>query len=238
MSVTPQSPHYTGHRQRLRERVLHAAHGLPDYEIVELLLFAGNARQDVKPLAKQLIETFGSVAGVLGAPRAALAAVRGMNEAHIAYFSTVREAALRMLKQPVVSQPVLDHWDALMSYCKVQMAHLTNEQFRVLYLNTKNHLMADECLAHGTVNEVQVYPRQIVKRALELDSHAVILLHNHPSGNPTPSPDDIELTQKIIEACRAVGVVVHDHVVVAKLGNYSFRGEGAIEETIWLQHPS
>lgn len=218
----------TGHRKRLRERLLKAPHALPDYEILECLLFAGDLRRDMKPLAKKLEEAFGSLAGVLTAMPERLGSIPGVTVAHIAYIAAVREAALRILKQSVLHAPVIDQWDALVDYCHARMAALTTEEFRVLYLDTKNRMMADECLGNGTVSEVVVYPRSIIKRALELDSSALIILHNHPSGDATPSVADHELTGRIVQACEAVGIIVHDHVIISKTGYYSFRGQGTL----------
>ena len=206
---------------------MQAPHALPDYEIIEFLLFAANARQDVKPLAKILHHTFGSLAGVLAASPSSLADA-GVTHAQLAYFTAVREAALRMLKSSVLTKPVMDHWEALVGYCSAQMGQLTIEQFRVLYLDTKNRMIADECLGMGTTNEVPVYPRQIVKRALELDSSAVILVHNHPSGDPMPSQADKDMTFQIVRACHAVGIMVHDHLVISKTGHYSFCHHGIL----------
>ena len=220
---TPE-PHYHNHRWRLRSRFLSAgAASLADYEMLELVLFRAIPRRDVKPLAKQLLQLFGDFNGVISAPPARLREVPGAGDAVICELKVVEAAAHRLARARVLNRPALSSWSALMEYCKTTMAHRETEQFRILFLDRKNVLVADEEQARGTVDHVPVYPREVVKRALELNASALILVHNHPSGDPTPSKADIDMTRQIEQAARAVGVVVHDHVVIGKEKDASFR---------------
>jgi len=222
-------PHHSGHRERLRARFLEAGPGsLADYEMLELVLFHAIPRRDVKPLAKKLLATFGDFNGVISAPVPRLGEIGGLGEAAICELKVVEAAAQRLARARVMNRPVLSSWSALMDYCKTAMAHRATEQFRILFLDRKNVLVADEEQARGTVDHVPVYPREVVKRALELNASALILVHNHPSGDPTPSKADIDMTRQIELAARAVGVVVHDHVVVGKECDASFRSMGLI----------
>ena len=218
------APHFHNHRWRLRERFLSAGPGsLADYEMLELVLFRAIPRRDVKPLAKQLLERFGDFNGVISAVPARLRELPGVGQAVICELKVVEAAAHRLARARVLNRPALSSWSALMEYCKTTMAHRETEQFRILFLDRKNILIADEEQAKGTVDHVPVYPREVVKRALELNASAVILVHNHPSGDPTPSQADIDMTRQIELAARAVGVVVHDHVVIGKERDASFR---------------
>jgi DNA repair protein RadC len=222
-------PHYLGHRSRLRERFLSpAGDTLPDYELLELILFSAKPRGDVKPLAKRLLAKFGSFSAVVYADETALRAMDEVGDATVAALKTIRVASQRMLKSEIGDQPVIQSWSALMDYCKLAMGRSKIEEFRVLFLNHRHALIADEVMQRGTINHTPVYPREIVKRALELAASAVILLHNHPSGDATPSKADIDITKKIIEAAATVGVSVHDHVIVTETGNYSFKSFGII----------
>jgi len=224
-----ESPHYLGHRARLRQRFLDAgADALPDYELLELILFSARPRGDVKPLAKRLLKQFGSFSNVLYADDTALRAVDEVGDAVIAALKTVRISAQRMIKSEIGNQPVIQSWSALMDYCKLVMGKEKIEQFRVLFLNHRHTLIADEVMQQGTINHTPVYPREIVKRALEHSAAAIILLHNHPSGDPTPSKADIDITQKIIEAAATINVTVHDHVIITEAGHYSFKSFGLI----------
>ncbi|MDV7142287.1 DNA repair protein RadC [Tropicimonas sp. TH_r6] len=223
-------PHYWGHRERLRQRFLSGGHeAMPEYELLEMLLFNAIGRIDVKPLAKRLLATFGDLNGVIAAPEPRLMEVEGAT--HKVYYQLrLAEAfAHRMARAKVMQRQVLSSWDTLMDYCKTVMAHRDTEQFRVLFLDRKNNLIADEAQAEGTVDHVPVYPREIVKRALELNASALILVHNHPSGDPSPSNEDIVMTDRIFEACRAVGITIHDHVVIGKEEDASFRQLGFLE---------
>jgi DNA repair protein RadC len=218
------TPHFHSHRLRLRERFLAAGPGsLADYEMLEPVPFRAIPRRDVKPLAKQLLDRFGDFNGVISAPPARLRDIIGIGEAVICELKVVEAAAHRLARARVMNRPALSSWPALMEYCKTTMAHREIEQFRILFLDRKNVLVADEEQAPGTVEHVPVYPREVVKRALELNASAIILVHNHPSGDPTPSQADIDMTRQIELAARPVSVVVHDHVVIGKERDASFR---------------
>ncbi len=209
-------PGHTGHRERLRNRFMTGgADALPDYELLELLLFAAIPRKDVKPLAKRLIARFGDFAGVISATPAALAAEK-LSENSIAVLKLVQAGALRLGRQRVLDRPVLSSWTALVDYLRAAMARETNEQFRLLFLDRKNALIAEEVQARGTVDHTPVYIREVVKRALELGATALILVHNHPSGDPTPSRADVEMTREIVRAAAPLGITVHDHVIVGR----------------------
>ncbi len=224
----PNEPdHHHGHRERLRERFMAGgADAMPDYELLELILFRAVQRQDVKPLAKRLIQRFGDFNRVMAAAPARLAEVEGVGDAVVREIKIVEAASHRMARAKVLEQPVLSSWGDLMIYCKTVMAHRETEQFRALYLDRKNLLIADEAQAEGTVDHVPVYPREVVKRGLELNASALILVHNHPSGDPTPSHADIEMTRRIARAADTVGLTLHDHVVIGKGRDVSFRGLG------------
>jgi DNA repair protein RadC len=222
-------PHHAGHRERLRERA--SAGGLaalPDYEVLELLLFRAIPRGDVKPLAKQLIARFGSLGAVLGAEMAALKSVRGVGEAVALDLKLVQAAALRASREEAARRTVISSWSALLAYVKTALAHEPREQVRVLFLDKKNALLADEVMGHGTVDHAPVYPREVVRRALELSASALILVHNHPSGDPTPSQADIDMTRQVVEASRTLRISVHDHLVVGRDGTASFKALGLL----------
>jgi DNA repair protein RadC len=224
-----ESQHYLGHRARLRERFLDiGGENIPDYELLELILFSSRPRGDVKPLAKRLIKEFGSFAKVMFAEESALRAIDEVGDATIAAIKTIRVAAKRMIKSEIGDQPVIQSWSALMDYCTLAMGNNKIEEFRVLFLNHRHALIADEVMQRGTINHTPVYPREIIKRALELSASAIILLHNHPSGDPTPSKADIDITKKIIEAAETVNITVHDHVIITQTGHYSFKSFGLI----------
>jgi DNA repair protein RadC len=220
-------PHYLGHRDRLRDRAVDGGlSALPDYEVLELLLFRAIPRGDVKPLAKQLLARFGSVAGVLGASLEELKTVPGVGDAVALDVKLVHEAALRAGRDAVARRPVISSWSALLAYVKTALAHEAREQFRVLFLDKKNQLIADELMNRGTVDHAPVYPREVVRRALELSASALILVHNHPSGDPTPSQADIDMTRQVVEASRTLRIAVHDHLVVGRNGVASFKSLG------------
>jgi DNA repair protein RadC len=215
------------HRKRLRARFSEGgAAAMPDYELLELVLFRTIPRQDVKPLARRLLDTFGDLNRVVTAPLPRLLALDGVGEAVVQDLKIVEAVAQRMMRARVLHRPVLSSWDALVDYCHTAMAHRETEQFRVLYLDRKNVLIADEEQARGTVDHVPVYPREVVKRALELNASALILVHNHPSGDPTPSQSDIAMTAQIQDAARVLGLVLHDHLIIGKGRELSFRSEG------------
>lgn len=226
-AMTDESPHYLGHRARLRERFLGAGgEALPDYELLELILFSARPRGDVKPLAKELLKRFGTYAKVIYADESSLREVPEVGDAVIAALKTTRVSAQRLIKSEIENQPVIQSWSALMDYCRLAMGNSKIEEFRVLFLNHRHALIADEVMQRGTINHTPVYPREIVKRSLELSASAIILLHNHPSGDPTPSKADIDITNKIIEAAATVNITVHDHVIITQTGHYSFKSYG------------
>jgi DNA repair protein RadC len=222
-------PHYHGHRARLRERLLGAgSNALADYELLELVLFRAIPRRDVKPLAKSLIEIFGSFSEVIAAPRQRLAEVEGLGDAGITELKVVEAAAHRFARGSVKQRHVLSSWSAVLDYCRAAMAFADREQFRILFLDKRNQLIADEVQQTGTVDHTPVYPREVVKRALELSATAVVLVHNHPSGDPTPSRADVEMTKQIIEVAKPLGIAVHDHIIVGKDGHASLKGLGVM----------
>ncbi|WP_308910562.1 RadC family protein [Pseudokordiimonas caeni] len=225
---TPVKDHTAGHRQRLRERFLKAGpDGVADYELLELLLFLAIPRRDVKPMAKGLITRFGSLGRLLAADAGALRAA-GLSDAMAATLLTVKAAALHMAKEQVTARPVLSNWQALLDYLRLDMADDTRERFRVLFLDRKNVLVADEVQGEGTVDQTPVYPREVVRRALELGASALILVHNHPSGDTTPSRADIAMTKEVSDACSKLGIAVHDHLIIGLKGHTSFKSEGLI----------
>jgi DNA repair protein RadC len=222
-------PHYIGHRQRLRQRLLDGGtEALPDYELLEFLLFTAQPRGDMKPLAKALLARFRSVAGVLSAEPESLLAVPGMGAASVAALKAVREAGLRLLRADVANRPVLSSWQQLVAYCQAAAGYAEVEEFHLLFLDRKNALIADERQQRGTVDHTPVYPREVVKRALELGASALIMVHNHPSGDPTPSKADIEMTREVQKAAAVLGVTLHDHVILARGRHASLKSLGLI----------
>ncbi len=213
-----------GHRDRLRQRFKTAGpDALADYELLELLLFRSIPRKDTKPVAKALLERFGSISAVLGAPPHLLRETPGVGTAVADDLKIVSAVAQRMLRTDLIGRNVLDSWSSVVEYCRTAMAEEPREQFRILFLDKKNALMADEVQQSGTVDQTPVYPREVVRRALELSATALILVHNHPSGDPTPSRADIEMTHKVIEACTPLGITVHDHIIVGRSEHASFK---------------
>ncbi len=222
-------PHYLGHRDRLRQRFRDGgSEALPDYELLELILFRALPRRDTKPLAKALIAKFGSFAEVINAPDERLLEIEGIGDAVVIELKLVGAAALRLMKGEVMDRPVLGSWSVLLDYCRAAMGFEAKEQFRILFLDKRNRVIADEVQQEGTVDHTPVYVREIVKRALELSATAIILVHNHPSGDPAPSRADIEMTKQIVESAKPLGVTVHDHIIVGKEGHASFKGLGLI----------
>jgi len=220
-------PHYHGHRARLRQRFLEGGpEALPDYELLELMLFGGRPQGDVKPLAKVLIKRFGSFARVLSADPQELTQVDGIREAGAAAIKAAQAAAIRLIREEAMAQPVIGSWDKLLAYCRASMAYNKTEQLRLLFLDRKNKLIADEVQQRGTVDHTPLYPREVIKRALELGASAIILVHNHPSGDPTPSAADIEMTREVQKAAEAVGLALHDHVVIGRDHHASFKSLG------------
>ena len=222
------TPHYYGHRERLRQRLITAgADNLPDYELVEVILFASNPRADVKPLAKDLLDRFGGIAALLSADPEALASA-GLGVAGIAALKAAREAALRLMRSELRERPVVGSWDKLIEYCTAHIAHGKVEEFHILFLDRKNVLIKHEQQQRGTIDHTPVYPREVVKRALELQASALILVHNHPSGDPTPSQADIAVTRDIVKAAQPLGVTVHDHLIIGRGRHTSLRDLGLI----------
>lgn len=218
-------PHYSGHRERLRERLREGGPGaLAEYELLEMLLFRSIPRADTKPVAKALIDRFGSFAEVLGAPQHLLQEVKGVGPTVAFEIKLVAAAAERMLKGRIRGRQVLSSWTTVIDYCRAAMAFEPREQFRILFLDKKNALIADEVQQTGTVDHTPVYPREVVRRALELSATAIILVHNHPSGDPTPSRADIEMTRLIVESAKPLGIAVHDHIIIGKDGHASMKG--------------
>ncbi len=224
-------PHYWGHRERLRTRFLEGGpDAMPEYELLELVLFNAIPRVDVKPLAKTLLAAFGDLNGVIAASEARLTRIEGVTSRVYLQLRILQAVSHRMARAKVMRREVISSWDALLTYCKTVMAYRDTEQFRILFLDTKNNLIADEEQAKGTVNHVPVYPREVAKRALELGSTAIILVHNHPSGDPTPSRADINMTNAIDAALEAIEVQLFDHLIIGKEEDASFRAMGLIRE--------
>lgn len=222
-------PHYHGHRDRLRARFSETGgEGLADYELLELVLFRSIPRRDVKPLAKALIDRFGSLGGVCSARMEHLTAMNGLSEKSALDLKLFQAVAERMAKQAMSGRTVISSWSALLDYLRTSLQHETTEQLRVLFLDKKNRLLSDEFQAKGTVDHAPVYPREIVKKAIALDATAFILVHNHPSGDPTPSNGDIQMTQKIKEAALPFDIVVHDHIIVGRERTASFKQLGLL----------
>lgn len=221
--------HRLAHRRRLRQRFTDGgADAVPDYELLEMILYRALPRGDTKPLAKALLKKFGDLNHVLAAPSARLKDVKGVGERVVFELKLIEAVGHRMARARVLKKPLLSSWEALLQYCQTAMAHRDVEQFRILFLDRKNVLIADEAQQSGTVDHVPVYPREVVKRALELNASALILVHNHPSGDPTPSMADIEMTNAIRDAADILGITIHDHLVIGKAQEVSFRAEGLL----------
>jgi DNA repair protein RadC len=219
------TPHYHGHRERLRERFRTAGpDALSDYELLEMALFAALPRRDTKPLAKSLLKKFGSFAEVMHAPEALLREVDGIGDASVNQLKLIAAAASRIAKGELRQRTALSSWNDVIDYCRTGMAFADKEQFRLLFLDKRNRLIADEVQQTGTVDHTPVYPREVIKRALELSATAIILVHNHPSGDPTPSQADIQMTKAIIDVAAPLGISVHDHIIVGKNGHASLKG--------------
>ena len=228
-SPKPPKPHHTGHRKRLRDRFLSVgADGLADYEMLELILFPAKPLGDVKPLAKDLLAKFGSFGKVLLASPAEMLKIEGVNEAAVAAIKVTKAAAEKLLREEVAAREVIKSWTQLLDYLRLHIGHNQNEVFHVLFLNGKLELIADEQQQKGTINHTPVYPREVVKRALELGAASLILAHNHPSGDVSPSKADIDVTKQIIEAAKPLGISVHDHVIIGANAHFSFRAKGII----------
>ncbi|MDA1090306.1 MAG: DNA repair protein RadC [Proteobacteria bacterium] len=227
--IVKSDPGTAGHRGRLRARFLKSgADALADYEMLELLLFQALPRRDTKPIAKRLLKHFGSFSEVISAEATALQKIDGVGEAVVVALKTVQAAALRLSREEILNQPVLSNWNKLVAYCRASMGFEKNEHFRILFLNRQNVLIADEVQQTGTVDHTPVYPREVVKRALELGATAVIMVHNHPSGDPTPSKADIDMTKEVQDAGAKLGITLHDHLIVTKAGHSSFKDMGLL----------
>lgn len=223
------TPHFKGHRQRLKDRFRkRGPDSVADYELLELVLYGAIPRRDVKPLAKAMIAHFGSFAETITASENRLSEISGVGENVVTALKLVEAAAQRLARVSVMDKPILSNWQALVDYCHIQMAYEKNEQFRILFLDRKNRLIADEKQQNGTIDHTPVYPREVIKRALELHATAIILVHNHPSGDPTPSRDDVTMTKRIEEAGKQLGVTLHDHLIISKSGQTSFKTMGLI----------
>lgn len=228
-SSSEQESHYKGHRQRLRERFLNSArNSLPDYELLEIILFATNPRSDVKPIAKRLLKEFKNFAQILNASQRDLMKVEGMNISSVSALYASREAAERLLKSEIDKKSVLQSWNSVVNYCRLTMGYLKQEQFRILFLDKQNQLIADELQEEGTIDKVHIYPRKVVKRVLELEASSIVLVHNHPSGSLIPSKADIDITIEIIKAVSVIGVTVHDHMIISHSSHYSFKNHKLI----------
>lgn len=225
---TVRAPHYSGHRGRLRDRFFrHGGDAMPDYELLEILLFAAVPRRDVKPIAKALLEEFGDLWELLNAGRERLEAF-GLSSAAVATLMVTGAVALRAHRAAIMGKPLLNSWQRIVDYCRAAMAREQKEQFRLLFLDRRNHLIAEEVHQHGTIDHTPVYPREVIQRALEVGAGAVVLVHNHPSGDTTPSKADIEMTRTIVAACSTVDITVHDHIIVGRGGVTSFRTLGLL----------
>lgn len=224
-----QTPHYVGHRQRLRMRLLEAGpDALQDYELLEYLLCLAVPRKDMKPLAKALLKRFGGLADVMAADAKSLKEIKGVSDGVLGMLAAVRATGLRQMRAGILEKPVISSWQALLDYCRAAMARQKVEQFRILFLDRKNKLIADEVQQTGTVDHTPVYPREVIKRALELHASALILVHNHPSGDPTPSRADIDMTKEIAEAGSRLGIQLHDHLIIAATDHVSFKSVGLL----------
>ena len=229
MNDPTSKPHWQGHRDRLRGKLIkRGADALEDYELLETLLFAFIPRRDVKPIAKALLQSFGSLSAVMSAPPENLKQVKGIGDTVAAYLCATNEIGNRATRETIQTRSVISGWSALLAYVRTQLQHETREQFRVLFLDRKNQLIVDELMGQGTVDHAPVYPREIARRALELAASALILVHNHPSGDPSPSRADIDMTREIIDALQPFDIVVHDHLIAARSGVTSFKTQGLI----------
>ena len=226
---TAPSPHYHGHRERLKQRLLTSdGESLADYELLEAILFRALPRRDTKPIAKELLQRFGSFAEVINASDGELRKVKWIKDGAIGEFALIKAATRRLLKTAIVERPVLTSWAKVLDHCRAAMAFEPREQFRILFLDKRNRLILDEVQQTGTIDHTPVYVREICRRALEVNATALILAHNHPSGDPTPSRGDIEMTKEIVKVAQGLGISVHDHIIIAKEGHASFKGLGLI----------
>lgn len=222
-------PHYHGHRARMRDKLLKSKkNSLPDYEILEMLLFTVNLRGDTKPLAKELIAKFGNLARVISADPIEISKIKGMGESAFAILRIVQEAATRLIKEDITEKPIIASWKSLLDYCRATQGHLKTEQFRILYLNTKHMLIHEDLQEIGTIDHAQIYPREIMKRALDLGAASLILVHNHPSGDTNPSDADKKLTKEMVQILAACNIELHDHIIISHKSHFSFRSNGLL----------
>lgn len=220
---------HTGHRKRLRDRFLKGGgKAFPDYELLELLLCGVIPRGDVKPLAKKLLVEYGSLSGVLQADMEKLKSIPGIGESSLVALKIIHEVACRLVKEEAINQPVMESWQGIVDYCRARMSHLSVEQFRLLFLDNKNKIIADEIQQQGTIDRTPIFPREVVKRSLELGAMSLIMVHNHPSGDPTPSQADIDITRKVIKAARELDIQVLDHLIIGRYGHTSLKEQGLI----------
>ena len=222
-------PHYSGHRKRLRDRFMkNGVNALQDYELLELILFRAIPRNDVKPLAKELLKLCGDLSAVLDASSEKLSGIKGITDNVRAELKIVAAVAEKLGQSKIMNRPTIGSWDTLISYCRTTMAEKDTERFRVLFLDSKNHLIADEIISTGTVNHTPVYPREVMKRALALSASGIIIVHNHPSGDPTPSKADIQMTNQLKDIGKSLGITLHDHLIIAKKEDISFKNIGLL----------
>lgn len=222
------TPHYWGHRKRLRLRFLSSQSLMPDYELIEMLLALVQPRKDVKPLAKRLVSLFKSINGIIGAEISQLRSVDGMGDSSISMFKVIHECVCRSLKASIMQQPLMNNGEMVMEYCRASIGYLGKEETRLLFLNSKNYLIADEYKSEGTIDYSYAYPREIITRALELRAKSIIMVHNHPSGDPSPSKSDIEVTLKVRDIAESMEMKLHDHIIVASGGCYSMKANGDV----------
>ncbi len=225
MDKQKKEPHFLGHRSRVKEKFLKSPGSLQDYELLELALFWALPRKDTKPIAKQMLSDLKNLAGIIYADSDKLLSIEGATQGMLVNFIVIREFIDRVLKQNIINTHVLNSWNALIEYLQTSMGSMKTEQFRIIFLNSKNIIVADELQSLGTVDQTSLYPREVVKRALFHEATAIILVHNHPSGDPKPSKADIELTKEVVKACATFNITVHDHVIISKKRFFSFKSE-------------
>lgn len=225
MDKSKKEPHFLGHRARVKEKFLKSPGSLQDYELLELSLFWALPRKDTKPIAKQMLSDLKNLAGIIYADSDKLLSIEGVTQGMLVNFTVIREFLDRVLKQNIINTHVLNSWNALIEYLQTSMGSMKTEQFRIIFLNSKNIIVADELQSLGTVDQTSLYPREVVKRALFHEATAIILVHNHPSGDPKPSKADVELTKEVVQACATFNITVHDHVIISKKRFFSFKSE-------------
>ena len=228
-SLEKDTPHFIGHRRRLKKKFIESPTTVGDYELIEIILFSSFPRKDTKPLAKLLLKEMGNISGIIYSETDKLRIVKGVTENTCIQFLLLKELIRRVLRQDIIGKHVLNSWSKLIEYLQTVMGSIKTEQFRIIFLNKKNIIITDEIQSEGTIDQTSVYPREIVKRALFHESSAIILVHNHPSGDPKPSQADITLTEEIVKACESVNIIIHDHVIIGKKRFFSFKSECLIK---------